>query len=83
MEVLGSKNGFTKGAAHISFILEKYGKPDKGLIFVGDEPTDVLLGKEAGAMTAVRLGSHEKKELLAVKPDYLIEQLGDLLEILK
>ena len=83
VEVLGSKNGFTKGAAHISYILEKYGSPESGVIFIGDEPTDVRLGKEAGVLTAVRLGSHKREDLLAANPDYLLERLGDLLELLK
>ena len=81
-EVLGSKDGFTKGPVHIAYLREKYGYPDEKFIFVGDEPNDVLLGKQAGILTAVRLGSHDEKTLKSAAPDFIIHTLFELIDIL-
>jgi len=83
IEVLGSKDGFTKGPIHIAYILEKYGEKNSKVLFVGDEPNDILLGKAAGVLTAVRLGSHDEKTLLAFEPDYLLNCLMDIPAILE
>ena len=51
-------------------------------LVVGDMPFDILMGKNAGAYTCgVTYGVSDKKRLLEVGADLVIENIIDLLEI--
>ena len=51
-------------------------------MFVGDSPFDIQAGKGAGTRTAAALwGPFNLEELLAEKPDFVLDTLGDVLEI--
>ena len=51
-------------------------------IMVGDSPHDILSGRRAGVKTAaVRWTSVAWNEVLAAEPDYILEQMSDLLLI--
>lgn len=51
---------------------------------VGDSPYDVIAGKKAGCKTiAVLTGNFSRKRLKEEKPDYIIETLRELPEVLK
>lgn len=52
-------------------------------LFIGDSTHDVLAGKAAGTQTcAVTYGYRSKDVLLAEKPDFIIEHLGELLGLI-
>jgi NagD protein len=59
--------------------------PDQCLV-VGDRlETDILMGREAGAKTAVVLTGVTRREHLAtspVQPDYVLENIGGILDLL-
>ena len=53
------------------------------LIFVGDMVTDIQAGKAAGAITCtVTYGLGQRAHLEAAQPDYLINQLTELCELI-
>lgn len=81
-EILGSEGVFSKGPAHIEYILAQLSLSHHQLWFVGDEPNDVRLGKAAGVLTIVKTGSHAREQLAAAGPDELIESLSDLIMLL-
>lgn len=52
------------------------------LLYVGDAVVDIEAGKGAGMHTAgVLWGAGSQQELAAAEPDYLLESMGELLEI--
>ncbi len=52
------------------------------VLFVGDSPYDLISGRTAGTRTAaVSWGAFERSALEAEKPDYFIEELGELLSL--
>lgn len=54
-------------------------KPIEAL-FIGDSPYDILAGKAAGVKTAgITWGTTSKEDLLAMQPDFMLENLNDLL----
>lgn len=58
-------------------------KPEEALM-VGDTPFDILCGKNAKVSTAVvEYSEHSVEKLQEYKPDYVIENLTDLIKILK
>jgi phosphoglycolate phosphatase len=58
-------------------------KRDKSLI-VGDMPVDIKTGKNAGIITcAVTYGVGEKEDIIKSKPDYIINDLIELKEIIR
>ncbi len=67
----------------ILLILNAMGlKPDE-VVLVEDSTTGILAGKRAGVYTiAVTTGYYKVKTLADLKPDYIIEKLRDLLEII-
>lgn len=51
-------------------------------IYVGDTVEDVAMGQAAGTLTAAVLGGFSSREqLAATRPDYLVDSLTDLIEI--
>jgi HAD superfamily hydrolase (TIGR01549 family) len=52
-------------------------------IMIGDSELDIYCGKNAGAKTcAVTYGYRIKEDLIKTKPDYLIDKLYDLINVL-
>jgi len=64
--------------------LELLGSKPEEAIMVGDNSHDILGGKNAGTMTAGVAWSLKGKEFLSsYEPDYILEDMTDLLKILK
>jgi HAD superfamily hydrolase (TIGR01509 family) len=63
----------------IEQLKKKYKVPPERILFVGDMTVDVETGKNAGVRTcAVTYGMHDRKKLEAHCPDFLIEDLSQL-----
>lgn len=59
-------------------------EPGPGVLFVGDSPWDVRSGKEAGVRTAGALwGPYERSDLEDAGPDFLLSEIGEVLELLE
>lgn len=82
-EILGSQPGFFKGPQHVAYVERKRGVSPKQIAFVGDEPADIRLGKEAGVVTIGRTGTCTADELAILEPDAIIGSLGELPRILE
>ena len=81
-EILGSSPGFSKGKEHIRYVQAKQKVALRQIVFVGDEPNDIHLGKSAGVLTVALVGTHPKEELANARPDHIIHSLPELLTIL-
>ena len=63
-------------------ILEKTGAKPENVFMIGDHSVDVLAGKSASVKTcAVTWGLGKKEDLIALKPDLLLESWEDLLKL--
>ena len=59
-------------------------KDKKNAIIVGDMHIDVLTGKQAGITTcAVTYGIGKKEDIEEAKPDYIIDDISKLKEIIR
>ena len=64
-------------------ILQQTGTDPGRLIFVGDMVTDIQAGKAAGVITcAVTYGLGQRVDLEAAQPDFLINQLMELCDLI-
>jgi len=64
--------------------LEKLGSTPEEAIMVGDNSHDILAGKNAGTKTAGVAWTLKGREFLAsLQPDYLLDNMRDLLSILE
>lgn len=62
--------------------LERLGAVPEGSLYVGDSPVDVEAGRAAGMATAaVAWGVFGREALLAVGPDFWVEEPGELLDL--
>jgi phosphoglycolate phosphatase-like HAD superfamily hydrolase len=52
------------------------------IVFVGDEPIDIILGKSAGVLTFVKTGTHPADLLGKTGPDGIINSLCELPDLL-
>ena len=67
--------------ALLNLVLKRFRIPAARSLIVGDGGTDVEAGKRAGVMTCgLTCGLGNKDELIAAKPDYLIDDLIELTE---
>lgn len=76
---------FHKGVPHLKRISEQSGAAISDIVFIGDAVEDVRRGKEAGAITVVRLPQNNRQleeQLRATEPDYLITSFVDLLKFI-
>ncbi len=55
-------------------------KPERA-IMVGDQPIDIIAGKNAGMKTAAVLSVRPIKDFEELSPDLIIENISDILEI--
>ena len=57
--------------------------PEKQMLVVGDMPFDIQMGKRAGTYTCgVTYGNSDRKELLDAGADFVIDQIGEMFEVL-
>ena len=62
---------------------EKLGHGHDSMIYVGDNASDIRAAKNAGAFAVSYMSNKEKyKRIMAEKPNYIINELGELLPIL-
>ncbi|MBN1328687.1 MAG: HAD-IA family hydrolase [Candidatus Heimdallarchaeota archaeon] len=48
-------------------------------IYIGDSPSDIVAGKEAGTVTiAVLTGSHSEEKFIKIQPDFLIKKIANI-----
>lgn len=66
----------------VNLILETYGlRPDE-VIVVGDAHYDMLMGQGAGCtVCGVTWGNQSREQLAAVNPDYIIDDIKEIFEI--
>lgn len=81
-EVLGSGTGFEKGPGHIAFVRERYGVQSAQVCMIGDEPADIALARQSGALSVGRVGTRSRDELLSLGPDAVIEAISELPDLL-
>ena len=63
----------------LNLALERFQIPAASALIVGDGDTDIEAGKRAGVMTcAVTYGLGNRDDLVAAKPDVLIDRLTAL-----
>ena len=82
VDVLGSLPGFGKGEQHVRHVLEEQGASLDQLVFVGDEPTDIALGRSAGVLTIAKTGTYSAESLAEARADAIVDQLNELPAIL-
>ena len=78
IEMMGSLPGFGKGAQHVAHVLQSQAARPEQLIFVGDEPADITLGRAAGVRTVAKVGTCSPEMLSKEKPDHIIATLSEL-----
>jgi phosphoglycolate phosphatase-like HAD superfamily hydrolase len=81
----GRKNGVNIKPSPVQFlkICEEVGADPKNSLMVGDTELDILCGKNAGAKTcAVSYGYRDVEEIKKLQPDYLIDNLSQLMNII-
>jgi phosphoglycolate phosphatase-like HAD superfamily hydrolase len=77
-EMLGSYPGFSKGSQHVKFVLNKFMLSLNEMIFVGDDPADIQLGRSAGVYTVARVGTLTADKLSTYAPDAIVNSLDEL-----
>ena len=85
-EVLGGDMHFPKKPApdSVLHLAGVYGVSPEEILFVGDSLLDIHTGKNAGTKTcAVTYGFGLRSELVAAKPDFLIDSFEELLQIVR
>jgi HAD superfamily hydrolase (TIGR01549 family) len=81
-EILGSATGFNKGSQHVDYVVRQQHVTHSQIVFVGDEPTDIHLGKAAGVFMIAKAGTYPPARLRDEGADRVITSLGELPEIL-
>jgi phosphoglycolate phosphatase len=65
-------------------MMRKMGVTETETLYVGDMTLDSETAKNAGVRLAlIATGGHSKEELREIQPDYLLERLGDLVEVIE
>lgn len=77
-EVMGSSPGFSKGTQHVEYVCQVHRVSAESVAFIGDDLSDVQIGRAAGVLTIVKAGTHSAKRLRAESADYVIESLLEL-----
>lgn len=83
-EILGSQPGLNKGPEHVRYIRERHAPSPVRLLAVGDEPSDIRLARQAGITAVAKVGTYSRAwwQQATLAPDYLIETLAELPEVL-
>jgi phosphoglycolate phosphatase-like HAD superfamily hydrolase len=77
-DIFGSRPGFNKGSQHVEHICKRHRLSVDELVFVGDDPADIRLGRAAGVFTIARAGTYSAAALQAYQPDAIINSLDEL-----
>ena len=80
--ILGGDSGFPKKPAPEALVavLKEAGVSREEAVLVGDSAMDVETGKNAGIQTAaVTYGFGSREEIEAAQPDFILEDLGELI----
>jgi phosphoglycolate phosphatase-like HAD superfamily hydrolase len=77
-EIMGSVPGFGKGPQHVAHVLQSQAAKQDQLVFVGDEPADITLGRAAGIRTVAKAGTYTPEFLTQENPDHIIAALSEL-----
>ena len=80
-DILGGDSAAEKKPhpAMLNLALQRFEIPAASALMVGDGDTDIEAGKRAGVMTCgVTYGLGDKHDLVAAKPDVLIDRLAEL-----
>jgi len=83
--IQGTDNGvFKPDPAIINTVLDKQQWTRGETLMVGDTDKDIEVGRNAGVRTCgVTYGSFTRDQMSALKPDWVIDRLGQLLDIVK
>lgn len=79
VEILGSEPGFSKGSEHLNYIIKKCNSSPSQIVFIGDEPTDIFLGRQASVLTIAKAGTYPADRLVEEGADFVITSLGELI----
>ena len=80
--ILGGDSAIEKKPhpALLNDVLRRFDVPRDRAVIVGDGDTDMEAGKRAGIVTCgVTYGLGDREKLLAAQPDFIIDNLGELL----
>lgn len=77
--ILGSEPGFSKGADHLNYIRNFCNTSLSHIVFIGDEPADILLGRQAGVLTIAKAGTFPPKILIDEGADGVITSFRELI----
>lgn len=80
--ILGGDSAIEKKPhpALLNDVLRRFDVPRDRAVIVGDGDTDMEAGKRAGIITCgVTYGLGDREKLLAAQPDFIIDNLGELL----
>lgn len=62
--------------------LELLGAKPKSTVYVGDHENDIIAAKKAGIFTCAVTYSHRLKEMLSYQPDYVIDELLNIKDLI-
>lgn len=80
---ISSTSKLTGKAAHLRAIRKRFALDATEMLYVGDEIRDIKAAQKAGIpMAAVTWGFNSAESLAAEKPDHLLHQAGELLELI-
>ena len=77
-DIMGSYPGFNKGRDHVAFVCDKHGLTKEGLLFIGDDLSDIRLGHEAGVITIARVGTYSREVLKDYNADAVVQTLEEI-----
>ncbi|ACL70665.1 HAD family hydrolase [Halothermothrix orenii] len=65
-------------------IMERFDLNPEELLMVGDSPSDIIGGKNAGLKTVlVSYTYYEMEDMIALEPDYVIDHLEEVIELVE
>ena len=86
IEVIAGDSGYPRkpDPTGVRAIMDKSRVSPDGTVLVGDSPIDVETGRNAGVLTvAVQYGFGDATQLIAAKPDAIVNNLDELIELAK
>jgi len=81
--ILGTRENFHKGVAHFNFISEELSTKPKQMVFVGDGPYDMKVGRNYGCFTVGRVDQIDAETLLSAGANAIINDLQQLPKAIK
>jgi len=77
-QILGSAPGFNKGIEHVEYVCRLQHASLDQILFIGDEPTDIMLGHQAGIRVIAKTGTYPAHKLVEYGADHIITSLETL-----